>query len=569
MSLSRGLCKLSERGRGSACAYRPTSLVPAPMIPARPPDAYPDISWWGWGDPAQIPVLGADVRRLLANALGVTVDSADPPSVAAVRLPPPRLGRDASRELAAIVGHEHAFADDESRIRHTRGKSTLDLLRLRSGDATGAPDLVLLPGSHKEVLELLALCTRLCVAVVPFGGGTSVVGGLEPRTEGFAGVVALDTRRMNALLHLDRESRTAKLQPGLRGPEAEALLAARGYTLGHHPQSFEYATLGGFAAAGSSGQASSGYGRFDQLVLALDVATPVGTLSLGRAPASAAGPDMRRLILGSEGTLGVITSLTLQLRPVPRARVYEAWRFRSFSEGVSALRTLAQDGPLPSVLRLSDEAETALNLARPGQLARSAPEGGCLAIVGYEGAAEEVAARRDAATRTIESAGGSPERGAGEAWERDRYRGPYLRDALLGAGVLVETLETVSFWSSLEGVYEAVRAALRHSLTAQGTPPVILCHVSHVYSSGASLYVTVACAQVEDPVAQWRTAKRAASDAILDAGASISHHHGVGIDHRAWFEREVGELAVEVLRSAKAVLDPAGILNPGVLIAPR
>jgi alkyldihydroxyacetonephosphate synthase len=540
------------------------------MTQARPPNAYPDISWWGWGDPARVPALGADVRRLLSDALGVTGgDAAAPPSLTALRLPPPRLAKDPSRELAAIVGAENALSDDESRIRHTRGKSTMDLLRLRAGDATGAPDLVLLPGSHEEVLELLALCTRLRVAVVPFGGGTSVVGGLEPRTDGFCGVVALDTRRMNALLDLDHESRTATLQPGLRGPEVEALLAARGYTLGHRPQSFEYATLGGFAAVGSSGQASSGYGRFDQLVLGLDVATPVGTLSLGRAPASAAGPDMRRLILGSEGTLGVITALMLQVRPIPRARVYEAWRFSSFSEGVSALRTLAQDGPLPTVLRLSDELETALNLARPEQLAQSAGEGGCLAIVGYEGAPEEVAARRAAATLVLESAAAAPDAGAGAAWERDRYRGPYLRDALLGAGALVETIETVSFWSSLQGVYEAVRAALSDSLTAQGAPPVVLCHVSHVYPSGASLYFTVGCAQLKDPVAQWRTAKRAASDAILRTGASISHHHGVGIDHRAWFEREVGELAVEVLRSAKAVLDPAGILNPGILIDPR
>ncbi len=510
------------------------------------------------------------MRRLLADALGVTGgDATESPALAAVRLPPLRLATGAARELASIVGSDNALTDDESRIRHTRGKSTPDLLRLRAGDATGAPDLVLLPGSHDEVLELLALCTHLRVAVVPFGGGTSVVGGLEPSAESFAGLVALDTSRMNALLALDERSRTATLEPGLRGPQAEALLAERGYTLGHHPQSFEYATLGGFAAAGSSGQASSGYGRFDRLVLALEVATPVGTLSLGRAPASAAGPDLRQLILGSEGTLGVITALTLQVRPIPRARIYEGWRFSSFSEGVSALRTLAQDGPLPTVLRLSDEAETVLNLARPEQLARSTREGGCLAIVGYEGAAEEVAARRDAATRVLDSAGVGPDLGAGEAWERDRYRGPYLRDALLGAGALAETIETVSFWSSLQRVYETVRTALSDSLTAQGTPPVILCHVSHVYPAGASLYYTVGCAQLEDPVTQWRTAKRAASDAILQAGASISHHHGVGIDHRAWFEREVGELAVNVLRSAKAVLDPAGILNPGILIDAR
>jgi alkyldihydroxyacetonephosphate synthase len=542
------------------------------MLPARPPDPYPEISWWGWGDADRIPSLGPDVRRLLAVALGVAGggdDSPKPPALGAVRLPAPGLPLDAGRELAQIVGLEHALGDDESRIRHTRGKSTPDLLRLHAGDGSDAPDLVVLPGSHEETLELLSACTRLRVAVVPFGGGTSVVGGLEPRSEGFTGVVALDTRRLNSLLGLDHESRTATLEAGLRGPQAEALLAEHGYTLGHFPQSFEYATLGGFAAARSSGQASSGYGRFDQLVLALDVATPAGSLSVGRAPASAAGPDLRQLLLGSEGTLGVITALTLQLRPVPRARVYDGWRFGSFDEGVTAVRTLAQDGPLPTVLRLSDEAETAIDLAAPAVLAEPGAAGGSLAIVGYEGTEEDVATRRRGASRILERAGARPDDGAGEAWERERYTGPYLRDALLGAGVLVETIETVGFWSSLGTVYRAVGAALRESLSAQGTAPVILCHVSHVYPAGASLYFTVGCAQLEDPVAQWRSAKHAAGDAILRAGASITHHHGVGIDHRAWFDEEVGELAVSVLRSAKTVLDPAGILNPGILIGPR
>ena len=211
-------------------------------------------------------------------------------------------------------------------------------------------------------------------------------------------------RRMNALLELDEESRLAVLEPGLRGPEAEALLAARGYTIGHFPQSFEYATLGGVAAARSSGQSSAGYGRFDELVIALRVATPSGTLSLGRAPKSAAGPDLRQLILGSEGAFGVITALTVRIRPVPAVRVYEGWRLPSFAAGAGAVRRLVQDGPLPTVLRLSDEAETALNLARPAEIGQGGA-GGCLAIVGYEGTAEDVASRRAGATDVLRAAG--------------------------------------------------------------------------------------------------------------------------------------------------------------------
>lgn len=439
---------------------------------------------------------------------------------------------------------------------------------LRGRELPTAPDVVALPGSHEEVLELLAICSQRRIAVVPFGGGTSVVGGLEPDATGFNGLVALDLRRMNALLSLDEDSWLATLEPGLRGPEAETLLGERGYTIGHFPQSFEYATLGGFAAARSSGQASAGYGRFDELVMGVRVATPAGTLSLGTAPKAAAGPDLRQLILGSEGALGVITSLTVQIQPTPERRVYEGWRLRSFAEGIAVLRRLSQRGPRPTVLRLSDEAETALNLARPDQIGSSG-EGGCLAIVGYEGFAAEVDARRAGATEVLSRAGAEPVAEAGDAWERDRYRGPYLRDALLDAGALVETLETVTFWSSLRRLYEAVSDALRESLTEQGSPPVILCHVSHVYPAGASLYFTVACAEREDPLAQWRAAKAAASDAILAAGGSITHHHGVGRDHLPWYEREIGPVGVDVLAAVKGKLDPEGVLNPGVLIPLR
>jgi alkyldihydroxyacetonephosphate synthase len=369
---------------------------------------------------------------------------------------------------------------------------------------------------------------------------------------------------MNALLELDEESRVASFEPGLRGPEAEALLGERGYTIGHFPQSFEYATLGGFAAARSSGQASAGYGRFDDAVVRLRVATPAGTLELGRAPKSAAGPDLRQLLLGSEGALGVITGLAVQVRPAPAVRAYEGWRFESFGAGAGAVRRLAQDGPVPTVLRLSDEAETALNLARPGEL--GAGTGGCLAIVGFEGSADEVAVRRAATATVLRQSGAEPVADAGEGWARDRFRGPYLRDALLDVGALVETLETVALWSSLQTVYEAVTAAIRDALSAQGTPPVVLCHISHVYRSGASLYFTVGCAQLADPIAQWRAAKAAASDAILAAGGSITHHHGVGRDHVDWYAREIGPLGVALMRAVKATLDPAGILNPGVLV---
>jgi alkyldihydroxyacetonephosphate synthase len=528
-------------------------------MPERP------ISWGGWGDPAAAVQLPEGARELLEQALGVRAPSAPAADLDAVRLPQASLPEAARHRLAGAVGDLNVHEDREARIRHTRGKSTPDLLRIRAGEADDAPDAVLMPGTHDEVLDVLRICTEERVAVVPFGGGTSVVGGLAPSRAGFDGVVALDLSRMRRLLDLDGESRTATLEPGLRGPEAEALVGERGFTIGHHPQSFEYATIGGFAAVRSSGQASAGYGRFDDLVLALRVAAPTGTLALGRAPRSAAGPDLRQLVLGSEGSFGVITAVTVGLRPAPAQRVYEGWRLPSFAAGAAALRRLAQDGPLPTVVRLSDEAETALNLAEPHKLG-AGTAGGCLVIAGYEGSTGEVEHRRAGASATIRACGGEPEAGAGESWLRGRYHGPYLRDALLDAGALVETLETACFWSRLEGLYSAVADALRRSLSAQGTPPLVLCHISHVYAAGASLYFTVACAELEEPMAQWREAKAAASEAILAAGGTISHHHGVGSDHRPWYAREIGELGIEVLRAVKSALDPAGILNPGVLI---
>jgi alkyldihydroxyacetonephosphate synthase len=297
----------------------------------------------------------------------------------------------------------------------------------------------------------------------------------------------------------------------------------------------------------------------------MEVATPAGTLTLGRAPKTATGPDLRQLFLGSEGALGIITSLTLQIRPTPEMRMYEGWRFASFQEGAAVVRGLAQDGPRPTVLRLSDEAETAIGLARPDEIGSGGA--GSLAIVGFEGTAAEVEQRQDAVGRLFERAGAEFLPDAGAGWARDRYRGPYLRDALLDAGALADTLETATFWSSVPALYEGVSSALRDSLTAQGTPPVVLCHLSHVYPAGASLYFTVACAQAEDPVAQWRAAKEAAGEAILAAGGSISHHHGIGRDHRSFYEREVGPLAIDALRAVKERLDPAGILNPGILLA--
>lgn len=530
------------------------------------------MRWNGWGDPARATPLPGPVAGLLRDWLGVEPRDTPDTRLEEITVPGPPLDETARQALLAAVGGraESVRTDPETRIRHTRGRSTPDLLRLRSGDVTGAPAAVVLPGSHDEVLAVLRACTAHRMPLVPFGGGTSVVGGLAPGRRGT--FVALDLRRMDALLALDPVSRTATFQPGLRAPEAERLLTARGFTLGHFPQSYEWATLGGFAATRSSGQASAGYGRFDDMVLALTLATPEGTLDAGRAPRSAAGPDLRQLVLGSEGAFGVITSVTVRVRPLPRVRRYEGWRFASFQEGAAALRRLAQDGPRPTVLRLSDETETLIGLAQPDALGSTGPSGtgrgtGCLAVVGFEGTEEDTSRRREGAAAVLRAEGGTcAGREPGRRWADGRYSAPYLRDSLLDAGAFAETLETAAYWSGIPRLYAAVRDALTTTLTDAGTPPLVMCHISHVYENGACLYFTVVSAQGDDPVAHWTRAKRAASEAILAAGGTISHHHGVGTDHRDWYVREAGPLGVEVLRAVKRRLDPAGVLNPGVLL---
>lgn len=510
-----------------------------------------------WGDPAGERPLPESTRRLVDMAFGAR----DTPAADSVAMPASRLPQRLLTSLGELVGAGHVLVDDATRRLRTRGKSTPDLLRARRGDSSDAPDAVVRPGSHAEVAALIAWAVQHRVALVPFGGGTSVTGGLVARRDGYAAVVSLDLLRMDQLLEVDPVSMTARLQPGMRGPQAEAALAGHGLTLGHFPQSFEFASVGGFAATRSSGQNSAGFGRFDQMVVGLRVATPLGELRLGTAPANAAGPDLRQLVLGSEGTLGVITEVTVRVRAVAAETAYEAWLFGSFPAGQAALRRLAQHQLLPTVIRLSDEAETALNLASQSDVGGQAP-GGCLMIVGHEGAA--VAGRQAAVAAELADLGGSPlgaERG--RAWVEGRFHAPYLRDSMLDAGVLVETLETATFWSHAPRVYAAVRAALESGL---GEGSLVLCHVSHVYETGCSLYFTVAARQGDDPLPRWLAAKAAVSDAIIEAGATITHHHAVGTDHRPWLAREIGPVGVAILRGIKATVDPTNILNPGVLV---
>lgn len=521
------------------------------------------MKWNAWGDPQAAKPLSDGIRALLKQALGIDGPATPELGITEVRGRPSALSDEDRVALEAVVGAEFCRTDDTSRLLRSGGKSTPDLLRRKDTGVQDAPDAVLLPGGEDEVAELLRVCSERRIAVVPFGGGTTVVGGVDPERGGFSSVISLDLRRLDALHSLDEVSGEAELGAGVTGPRAEELLGAHGFSLGHFPQSFQFATIGGFAATRSSGQDSAGYGRFDDMVRGLRVVTPAGVLDLGRAPASAAGPDLRQLIVGSEGVFGIITSVRVRVHPVSESTRYEAWSFPDFATGAAALRAVIQTGTGPTVIRLSDEAETGVNLATTESIGEQTITGGCLAITVFEGTASHTESRH-AETAALLRANGATSLGDAPAkgWERGRFGAPYLRDSLLAAGALCETLETATNWSNIPALKAAVTAALSESLGQA----LVMCHISHVYPTGASLYFTVVAGQQDDPIEQWRRAKAAASDAMVRTGATITHHHAVGADHRPWMRAEIGDLGVQILRSVKATLDPAGILNPGKLI---
>ncbi|HEX2017198.1 MAG TPA: FAD-binding oxidoreductase [Solirubrobacteraceae bacterium] len=539
----------------------------------------PEMRWWGWGSDDRASALPEHAEALLRAELQTDGRRRAPVALEQLTLAPSRLkgaGRDV---LARALGSDGVREDRLARVIHAAGKSYPDLVRVRSGQMTGAPDGVLYPSTPEQVQAVLTACAEARIAVVPFGGGTSVVGGVDPAAGEHSAVVALDLRGLAVLVSVDVDSLTAVVQAGMRGPALERELARWGLTLGHFPQSFEYVSVGGCVATRSAGQASTGYGRIDELVLGLRCCCPSGEIALPARPASAAGPDLRQLVVGSEGVLGVITEVSLRLHRRPETRRYEGLFFRSFTEGAQAFRHAVQEDLAPDIARLSDESETRLSLALAGReglkarlgetyLGARGYAGGCLAIVGWEGTEADVDRRRAGALALLTRhgalrLGASP----GHSWAESRFAGPYLRDELLDRRIMADTLETAAQWSDIEALHAAVASALKESLGERGTPPLVMCHISHLYESGASLYFTILARQEpEAEIEQWQAAKRAASEAIVARTATITHHHGIGRDHVPWLEAETGPVGLAALRAAKQALDPAGIMNPGKLL---
>jgi alkyldihydroxyacetonephosphate synthase len=533
----------------------------------------------GWtADGGQSAILPPRALHWLGTTTGLSQRATPAAPDSAIAVSDSALPEPAAEELRTVVGAAGVLLDRDARLGRSGGLSYLDLVRHRTAGELAVPDAVVLPADPDQVTAVLAACARHDVAVVPFGGGTSVVGGVAALRAGHAAVVALDLAKLDQLVSVDPMSRLAVLQAGVVAPRAEELLAEHGLTLGHLPQSFERATIGGFAATRSAGQASSGYGRFEDMVEGVRVATPRGEWRLGAAPASAAGPDLRELVVGSEGAFGVITEVTVRVREIPTERRYEGFVLSGWEAGADAVRELAQRRVLADVTRLSDPQETEMAFTLTGGWktslvrrylrlrGRTRP---CLLILGWEaGDRAELAMRRAATLRALRRFRpvrlGRP---AGESWRHGRFNGPRQRDVLMDAGVCVETLETAAYWSNLDALRDAVRTALTDALSAPGRRPVVACHISHAYETGASLYFTTIVPRDDaDPVGQWERAKAAACEAIGPLG-TITHHHAVGVDHAPYLRGEIGELGTEVLAAVKHTLDPDGVLNPGKLLA--
>lgn len=538
--------------------------------------------WWGWGD-ADKSYHIPDPERFwgfVRSRLGPTVSNPPVESLERCELRPSRLPASMLAAVGNVVGNSAVLTSKTERAAYSLGKSYRDLVRIRAADVPNPTDAIVQPRNSEQVRALLDVAARERVSVIPFGGGTSVVGGVEPESDG--PVLTVDMGLLSDVVQIDPVSATAVVEAGIFGPDLERQLNEAGFTLGHFPQSFEFSTLGGWLATRSAGQNSSLYGRIEDRVEALRLAYPGGQLTTPEVPAAAAGPDLVQLVCGSEGSLGIITEAKMRLARLPAVRDYRGYAFESFGEGVAAARELMQRGFHPAMIRLSDEAETESTLAmRPppkgiGSVVESAGrwymarrgirlESAAIMILGFEGEKVSVDHQWSEAKRVLKgysafSLGG----GAGRAWQASRFEAPYLRDLLLDHGILVDTLETSTTWDNYESLHAAVRDALSRAL---GERCVVMAHLSHSYSDGGSIYYTFLAPQERGrEVEQWERAKVAATDAIVQHGGALSHHHGIGSEHLPWMESYIGSEGMQVLASLKAALDPAGVMNPGKLL---
>jgi len=475
-----------------------------------------------------------------------------------------------------LPNHSLLNINSEVRLRHSRGQSLPDWIALRSGQITSFTDAVVYPSTDNELRELFDFADENAVHLIPYGGGTSVVGHINPKSTG-AATLTIDLSRFNRLLSIDKDSNLATIEAGITGPALERQLRSEGLTLGHFPQSFEYSTLGGWIATRSSGQQSYYYGRIEDTFAGGHIETPSGPIEINPVPASAAGPDLRHFFLGSEGRYGVITRATMRIQPLPEVEGFFGAFFRDWNSGLSAVRKIAQTNISVSMLRLSDAAETEITLVLSGKdkLVSWASRGlrllgfdadRCLLIYGVTGDHNSVNCAIDQVSKIIRSNGGLLAGSIiGDQWQKSRFLSPYLRNTLWDHGYAVDTLETAIPWAKVSHLAAALKVSIIEQAEKNGIKALVFAHLSHIYRDGASIYITYILPRTQaeyDLLQIWKSIKNAASQVIISQGGTISHQHGVGQDHLPFLKAEKGEIGMDILQSVHHICDPNAILKP-------
>lgn len=551
------------------------------------------MKWWGWGEENVFftyqnkPAFAPIVKR----AVGVDLRSRERDTVdfATVRAPSSGLDDELRTALVEVVGEPHVSADDHERVVHGAGKAVMDILKALQGRFERLPDVVVYPGSEDEVAAIARLAVERDLVLIPFGGGSSISRSLQPRPEETRTVVSVDLGRLDQVLEIDETSGLARIQAGVLGPDMERQLGERGWTLGHFPDSFTHSTLGGWAATRSSGMQSDKYGDISEIIRGLTVVRPSGTVRLRPYPSTSTGPSLREMFIGSEGRLGIITEVWVQVHRLPEHREVIAYMMPTWQQGLVAIRRIKEARIPTTFARISDAHETEFSLAtqkapttRKGELTAKGQQAlwafmrrrgwdtqaMCIAYVCFEGTRADVARHKRAVSGIARRQGalvlGS---GPGALYDQKKFDTPYLRDFLLEQGVIGDVSETAAPWSRLTAVHKAAYEAAQSAYDELGIQGWIMSHMSHSYHAGACLYFTFAFRFGEEDVDyQYALVKSKVQQAFIDAGGTLSHHHGVGAEHSPWMEQDVSPEGVSVLRGLLASADPGENFNPGKII---
>ena len=549
------------------------------------------MKWWGWGDegvsfrhedkPALAPFLKSAID------IDVTQEPAAVADFGRLPVPPSSAAPELCTALQVVVGSDNLKDDALDRVVHSYGKGLRDLVRVRCGDMGRVPDLVVYPGAEVEVAGIVKAALSADAVVVPFGGGTNISGSLEaPRNEGRP-VISVDMSRMGRVLEIDDASRIARIQAGAFGPDIERELNAKGWTLGHFPDSFNHSTVGGWIATRSSGMQSDKYGDIADLTRAVRVVTPAGILATRPVPASSTGPSVREMILGSEGRLGIITEATVHVHRIPQKRQIYGYLFPDWRRSLRAMAAIAESDAAPSVTRVSDANETRFSFAtkRAEGLAGRTKSAlsklylqrvkgfdvhrMCLSFIGYEGAEDHVNIQKRLVDAIVGRHGGMcVGTGPGKLYDQKKFDTPYIRDFLLDRGALADVSETAAPWSQLESLSTGVIARAGKAFEQIGVKGYIMCHLAHSYHSGACLYFTFAFRPADETRAleQYDIVKRVIQQGFIDLGGTLSHHHAVGVEHAAWLSQDISPVGVTMIRTLLDGVDPGHNFNPGKIV---